>query len=180
MIQDFFSGSPCVCKVLADVCSETEWTFDSHNFCSLLISRLPSVFQQPIVGLCVCVCFSVCNGAESQRLDVLLRWRVFYSVHIARRAFSTHAATTKKLDISCSILLSIDMYSPSGISSAVLWGLCYTFEFLNYIICVTLYYIIYLLYISVLLYCTSLRAFSFLFYLWFFYFQGISNQPYTL
>jgi len=39
------------------------------------------------------VCFSVCNCAESQRLGALLRWRVFYSVHIARRAFGTHGIT---------------------------------------------------------------------------------------
>jgi len=37
--------------------------------------------------------FSVCNGAESQRLGAVLRWRVFYSVHIARRTFGTRAIT---------------------------------------------------------------------------------------
>jgi len=36
------------------------------------------------------VCFSVCNGPESQRLGALLRSRVFYSVHIARREFGKH------------------------------------------------------------------------------------------
>jgi len=38
-------------------------------------------------------CFSVCNSVESQRLGALLRWRVFYSVHIARGAFGTHGIT---------------------------------------------------------------------------------------
>jgi len=37
--------------------------------------------------------FSVCDGAESQRQGALLRWRVFYSVHIARGAFGTHGIT---------------------------------------------------------------------------------------
>jgi len=42
------------------------------------------------LSCCMYVCFSVCNGAESQRLGAPLCWRVFYSVHIARRAFGTH------------------------------------------------------------------------------------------
>jgi len=45
------------------------------------------------VFVCLYVCFSVCNGAKSQRLGALLRLSVFYSVHIARRAFSTHGIT---------------------------------------------------------------------------------------
>jgi len=43
--------------------------------------------------LCMYVCFSVCNGAESQILGALLRCRVFYSIHIARRVFSKHGIT---------------------------------------------------------------------------------------
>jgi len=49
-----------------------------------------TTFFSPDLYVCMFVCFSVCNGEESQRLGALLRWRVFYSVYVARRAFGTH------------------------------------------------------------------------------------------
>jgi len=56
-------------------------------------SRRGALYIYIYIYMYIYMCFSVCNGAESQRLGALLGWRVFYSVHIARRAFSTHGLT---------------------------------------------------------------------------------------